>query len=306
MRILITGGSGLIGRALCTALDARGDGLTVFTRDPARARARLPAGTRLVGSLADIAADARFDAICNLAGESIAGRRWTAARRAELLASRVGVTGSLATLVARLATPPAVLLSASAVGIYGTRAVGGTAADHTEASPLADDGSFSHALCVRWEAAARALGEASGCRVVLLRLGVVLSPDGGMLAQLLPVFRLGLGGRVGSGSQWLSYVHRADAVAAMLHLLADATATGAWNLTAPEPVTQARFAHALARRLHRPALLPLPAPLVRAAFGQMGEELLLGGQRALPARLLAAGFTHAFGDVDAALADLLP
>lgn len=304
MRILVTGGSGLIGRALCAALHARGDVLTVLTRQPAAARRVLPAAVGLVDRLEAIADGDRFDAFIHLAGESIAGARWTPARQRALIDSRVGVSEALLALSRRLAEPPRVVMSASAVGYYGIGADTDrtTATAFTEASPPHDDGSFSHRLCRQCEAAAAAF---SNSRVIQLRLGVVLAANGGMLARLLLPFRLGLGGRVGNGGQWLSFIHRDDAVAAILFLLATDTADGAWNLTAPTPVTQRDFARSLGQQLQRPALMPMPAAVVRLLFGAMGEELLLGGQRVLPQRLQQAGFRHAFADIRSSLADLL-
>jgi uncharacterized protein (TIGR01777 family) len=218
----------------------------------------------------------------NLAGAPIADRRWSAARRAVLRASRVAATERLVAACARAGHPPAVLLSASAVGFYGDR--GDAWLDEDE--PAADD--FLGGLCRDWEAAAQAAG-ALGTRVCLLRTGLVLHPSGGLLRALLPAFRLGLGARLGNGRHWQSWIHLEDWLGLTLHLLADGRAEGAFNLTAPEPVTQAAFTAALAGALRRPAWAVAPAGLLRALLGERAQ-LLLASQRCTPRRALAAGY----------------
>lgn len=285
MHILITGGTGFIGQALVPALLADGHTLTLLSRQPQKHRARLGGKVHLVARLAEIAGHVRVDAVINLAGEGIADRPWTAARRQVLYDSRVTLTQDLVRWLAQRATPPAVMVSGSAVGWYGDQ--GDTAL--TEDSPWHDE--YTHTLCAAWETAAGAV-EARGTRLCLLRIGVVLGRDGGMLKRLLPVFRAGLGGRVGSGRQWLSWIGREDLLAVIRRMLTDTTLSGVFNATAPAPVTNADFTRALAAQLGRPALLPVPALALKLSMGEM-SGLLLGGQKVLPARLQAAGFSFA-------------
>lgn len=293
MHILITGGTGFIGQALVPALLADGHTLTLLSRQPQQHRARLGGKVQVVARLAEIADHARVDAVINLAGEGIADRPWTAARRQTLYDSRVTLTQDLVRWLARRATPPAVMISGSAVGWYGDQGD----AELTEASPAHDE--YTHTLCNAWENAARAV-EAQGTRLCLLRIGVVLAREGGMLKRLLPVFRAGLGGRIGSGRQWLSWIAREDLLTLIRRLLGDASLSGVFNATAPTPVTNADFTRTLATQLGRPALLPVPALALKLSLGDM-SSLLLGGQKVLPARLQAAGFTFAAPTLEACL-----
>jgi len=297
MRILISGSTGLIGSALVSALETdghevhrlvrrhvEGTGPSVFW-DPTNATID---ATALEG----------FDAVVHLAGESIAGGRWTAAKMARIRDSRVDGTCLLAGSLAQLQQPPEVLLSASAIGIYGNR-------PGEELSEKSTPGEgFLADVCRQWEAAAQ---EAAGAeiRVVALRFGMVLAAGGGALAKMLPPFRLGLGGPVGSGRQEVSWIALDDAVAAAVHLLGDNTTSGPVNLVAPRPVTNRRLAKSLGRVLHRPALMPLPALAARIVLGRMADELLLASQRVVPRRLLEAGFQFNHPELDAALRYLL-
>ena len=285
MRILITGGTGFLGRALCRALLDGGHALTVLSRRPDSVRRLCGAAVTPLAALEAWPSEP-FDAVVNLAGAPIADRRWSAARRAVLRASRVEATERLVAACARAGHPPAVLLSASAVGFYGDR--GDDWLDEDE--PAADD--FLGGLCRDWEAAAQAAG-ALGTRVCLLRTGLVLHPSGGLLRALLPAFRLGLGARLGNGRHWQSWIHLEDWLGLTLRLLADGRAEGAFNLTAPEPVTQAAFTAALAGALRRPAWAVAPASLLRALLGERAQ-LLLASQRCTPRRALAAGYRFRF------------
>lgn len=298
MRILITGGTGFIGARLADELQEEDHEITVLVRDYARARLILGSRPELLRSLDEVDQDRRFDAIINLAGAGIADKRWTRARKRLLLSSRLQTTRALVQLCQRLRQRPQVLLSASAVGFYGAQG----AQPLTETSPVHDE--FSHQLCKRWEEEARK-AETLGMRVCILRLGVVLGPGGGMLGRLLPMFRLALGGRLGDGEQMLSWVHRADVINAMRFLLASETGSGVFNVTAPEAVTNRVFTRELAAAVNRPAVLPLPAPLVQLMFGEMGDRLLLHGQNVKPARLQAQGFEFRYPDLQAALAACL-
>ncbi|MCL1500236.1 TIGR01777 family oxidoreductase [Xanthomonas nasturtii] len=293
MQLLITGGTGFIGQALCPALLQAGHKVSVLTRDPRRASRQLP-GVTAVDTLDGV----RADAVINLAGEPLAAGRWSDARKQRFRASRLGMTRQLHDWIAQqpVAQRPAVLISGSAVGYYGER--GDTVL--TETDTAGDD--FSAVLCRDWEAEANTIA-ALGPRVSWVRTGIVLDRDGGALARMLPAFRFGGGGPFGDGRHWMSWIHRADMVALLLWLLQHGE-PGAYNATAPNPVTNADFARTLAQVLHRPALLALPAGVLRLGFGEMAD-LLLVSQRVLPQRALAAGFGFQYAHLDAALRAIL-
>ncbi len=234
------------------------------------------------------------DAIINLAGENIAGGRWTPARRARILDSRVDATRTLVTTCALLTRPPAVFINASAVGFYGDAGE----REVTEASPAGVG--FLPETCLIWETNAEGAARV-GIRTVLLRFGVVLSTEGGALAKMLPLFRLGLGGRMGAGTQWMSWVSVYDAVGAIVHALDHPTCTGPVNVVAPEPVTNAEFAATLARVLHRPAACPVPSWLLREVFGEMATATVLASTRARPERLITTGYAFRYAALEPAL-----
>lgn len=306
MQILITGGTGLIGKQLCKALLAEGHELTVFSRNPASVPVKCGAGVHAMAALGEWHPGQTFDAVINLAGEPIVDARWTARRKQVLWASRVTLTGELVKHIATAGRKPAVLLSGSAVGYYGNR--GDTAM--YEAADAGED--FAARLCKAWEDAARG-AEQVGVRVCRLRTGLILSNKGGLLGRMLPAFKLGLGARLGNGKQWMSWVHIDDYVAMVLKLLHDsfasgdhanlARASGPYNMTAPQPVTNAEFTTAFAKALHRPALFAAPAPLLRLAMGERAC-LLLEGQKVLPGKMTAAGYRFKFSNLDEALSDL--
>jgi uncharacterized protein (TIGR01777 family) len=289
----VTGASGLVGRALVAELGAAGHRVVRFVRGPARA------GTDEIswaGGRLDAAALDALDAIVHLAGENVGGGRWTPARKKLILDSRVEGTGLFARAMARQA-PGRRLIVASAVGYYGD------ASDRvvTEQAPAGDG--FLAEVCTAWEAAAGPAAEA-GHRVTFARLGVVLSPEGGALAKMVTPFRFGLGGPLGDGRQYLSWIHLNDTVRALRFLVEHGEA-GPYNVTAPEPVRQAEFARALGAALHRPAVLPAPRFALEALLGEMAREMLLAGARVLPARLLDAGFRFSWPTLSAALRDCL-
>jgi uncharacterized protein (TIGR01777 family) len=291
---LITGGSGFIGSALSRSLVADGQRVTVLTRNIARARPRLPGGVALTERL-DAAGD--VDAVVNLAGENLAAGRWTPAHKREFVDSRIGMTRHLIDWMASLKQRPRVLVSGSAIGWYGPRGD----EQLTEDAKPGDD--FSAQLCHDWEGAAREADEL-GVRVCLLRTGIVLDNGGGALKQMLLPFRLGLGGPMGDGRQWMSWVARADIVALVRRLVDNAGARGAYNGTAPAPVTNAEFARTLGAALHRPALLPTPAFALKILFGEMAD-ILLTGQRVFPRRATAEGFEFKYPDLTSTLAAIL-
>lgn len=297
MNILLTGGTGLIGRALCRRWLADGHRLWVWSRSPQRVAQLCGAEVKGVGSLQQLDAVA-LDAVVNLAGAPIADRPWTKARKSLLWDSRVRLTEELVEWLGRREQKPALLISGSAVGWYGD---GG---EHrlTEADqPVTSD--FASQLCNAWEERA---SEAAvlGIRVVLIRTGLVLARDGGFLQRLLPPFRLGLGGRLGNGRQWMPWIHIEDQIGLIDFLLRQPAASGPYNACAPTPVRNLEFTRSLSRRLHRPALLPVPAALLKPLLGELAG-LLLGGQHAQPQRLQEEGYSFRFTDLDSALADLL-
>ncbi len=268
MRVLVTGGTGFVGKAACDALRAAGHTVTVVSRDPGRVPARA-VGWDALGTVMS-----ETDAVVNLAGEPIAGGRWTAARKAAIRSSRVEATRALVDAVSAATPRPKVLVNASAIGFYGER--GDEAVDET-AAPGAG---FLARVCVEWEAEAQR-AQALGLRVVVLRLGIVLAPDGGALSAMLLPFRAGLGGPLGGGRQWMSWVHRDDVVGLLREAVANEEYGGPVNATSPNPVTNRDFTHALGRALHRPAMLPVPGFGLRLLMGEMAT-MLLGGQRVLP------------------------
>jgi hypothetical protein len=300
MRVFLTGGTGFLGRALGARLRRGGHELVAWVRSGSRARGLLGPEVELVevgrGDDSLRAALARCDAIVNLAGEPVLAR-WTERRRRELRASRVDLTARLVGALGGLEPRPRVLVSGSAVGFYGDRG----AERLSEASPRG--AGFLPELCAAWEDAARS-AEDLGLRVVYLRTGIVLGRGGGALAQMLPPFRLGLGGRIGSGAQFMPWIHLEDWVRAAIFALTDERARGALNLTAPDPPTNREFTRILAGVLRRPAVLPVPALALRVLFGE-AASILLESQRAEPARLRELGFAHAFPALDAALRELL-
>lgn len=297
MHILLTGGTGLIGSHLCRQWSSQGHSVTVWSRNPEQVPQRCGDQVRGIKTLEAMNGEA-VDAVVNLAGAPIAQRPWTRRRRALLWNSRIGLTERLLAWIEVQPQRPQILLSGSAVGWYGD---GGERQLDERAEPVQED--FASRLCVAWEETALR-AEALGVRVVLLRTGLVLSTEGGMLTQLLKPYRLGLGGPIGHGRQWMPWIHMADQIGAIDFLLNCATASGPYNACAPRPVRNREFAQHLGKALHRPAILPLPGFLLRAGLGEM-SGLLLGGQRAVPARLEEAGYTFAFSDLQSALEDLL-
>ena len=296
MHILLTGGTGLIGRHLCRFWLDKGYRLTVWSRRPAQVAQVCGAGVRGIARLDELG-DEPVDAVVNLAGAPIADRPWTPHRRALLWASRITLTEQLIAWLQGRQQRPAVLISGSAVGWYGD----GGERELTELSqPVKED--FASQLCIAWEETALR-AEALGMRVVLVRTGLVLAAEGGFLSRLRLPFKLGLGGPIGSGRQWMPWVHLDDQIALIDFLLQREDASGPYNACAPEPVRNREFARRLGRALHRPAFMPLPALVLRAGLGEL-SVLLLGGQRARPVRLLAAGFTFRYNDVQSALDDL--
>ncbi len=297
-RVLVTGGTGFIGTALCQTLIDQGHRVTILTRDAASAAAKLHGRVTFIPALTAIATDEVFDTVINLAGEPLASGRWSEAKKRRIHESRVHTTEALLTLIARLEHKPALLISGSAIGYYGNDAV----RDLTEES--SPNPGFTNEVCAVWEAAARK-AEAFGVRVCLLRTGIVLEKNGGALAQMLFPFEFGLGGPMGSGGQWMSWIHRDDLIGLMLHIIHDGTIRGPINATAPNPVMHRDFVRALGRAMKRPAFLPLPGFVLRLLLGEMGQALLLEGQKVLPTKAQAHGYVFRFAHISEALAAIL-
>jgi uncharacterized protein (TIGR01777 family) len=295
MKIAIAGGSGFLGEPLVRRLVQRGDDVVVLSRDPSRVKAGrgVQWDGRTQGAWSSEAGSA--DVVINLAGENIGEGRWTGERKKKLVASRVDATGAVVEALRQAPSKARTLVNASAVGYYGVRG------DEVLDESGSKGPGFLAEVVEQWEAAART-AEPFVSRLVILRLGVVLAGDGGALAKMLLPFRMGAGGPVGNGQQWMSWVDRDDAIRAFEWAIDQPAAQGVYNVTSPEPVRNRDFTRALGKTLHRPAVIPAPAFALRIAFGQMADEVLLGGQRAVPVRLEREGFTFEAPTLDASLA----
>jgi len=295
MHVLVTGGTGFIGQALCPLLVQAGHTLTLLSRSPERAKRDFPQA-RVIDQLVQCEG---ADAVINLAGEPLAEGRWSAHRKQDFRDSRIGTTEDLLAWIEAQAPGqrPQAMVSGSAIGYYGAR--NDRALD--EQAPPGDD--FAAILCRDWEAAAQR-AEDLGLRVARVRIGVVLERQGGALARMLPPFRMGVGGPMGDGFQWMSWVHRQDLARLVVWLLERNEASGAYNGTAPTPVRNREFATTLGKVLKRPALLTTPAIALKLLFGEM-SSLLLSGQRVVPKRALAEGFEFQYPQLEPALRAIL-
>ena len=299
LHVFITGGTGFVGRALCRVLDAAGCRVTVLSRQDSAAVARVCGGNvRPIASLAELHNIGAIDAVVNLAGESIAEGRWTSRRKEILRNSRIGLTHQLCDTLSRLTHKPSVLISGSAIGFYGDCGQ----QDVDENSPPGDD--FAAGLCKDWESAARE-AESLGIRVCTVRIGLVLDPSGGALQKMLPAFRLGLGGMIGKGQQWMSWVDRGDLCRLILFLIQNPSARGPFNATAPYPANNRGFTHALGEALHRPTLFTVPSLALKVAMGE-ASSLLTTGQKVLPRKAAAAGFQYRHESLESAFAAYFP
>ena len=305
MRLLLLGCTGFVGRELVPQLLQAGHQLTLVSRRLARGYAAEQADGRVTWLQFDPAVEsswqdgallsalAQADGVVNLAGEPIAEKRWTTSHLKVLEDSRLETTRLLVDALKACATPPAVLVNASAIGFYGTS----PEQRFVESSPAGSD--FLASLCSRWEAAAAEVPAAT--RQLTLRIGIVIAADGGALGKMLPVFRTGFGGPIGSGQQWMSWIHRSDLCALILRGLEDAAWSGVVNAVAPQPVSMARFAQELGRCLGRPSLLPVPGPVLQVLLGD-GAKVVLEGQQVASDRLAELGFSFRYPDLPAALA----
>ncbi|MTI97932.1 MAG: TIGR01777 family protein [Marinobacter adhaerens] len=292
-RILITGGTGFIGHVLCRELLARDYELTVFSRQPPETVKSSCGRVEAVSDLQQLRSHPGYDAVINLAGEGIADKRWSETRKQELRDSRIGVTETLVEVIRSWERAPEVLVSGSAVGFYGDQG------DATVTEDTSPNDEFTHRLCRDWENAAKPLAD-DGVRVCFSRTGVVAGPGGGFLERMILPFKLGLGGRLGSGTQYMPWIHRDDVVGALIWMMENPNASGPFNVVSPNPATNAEFTRTLGKVLHRPTLFPAPAPVLKVALGEMAR-LLLTGQRAIPERLTQERFEFRYPELEQAL-----
>ncbi len=297
MRLLVTGGTGFIGQPLCRTLSEQGHVLTVLTR-AASAAGHVSNRVRAVqwepgrgGEWERAVAEA--DAVINLAGEPIAAHRWRVAQKQHIVSSRMETTRALVAAMRRASPKPALLINASAIGYYGPHG------DEPLTEEAASGAGFLAETCRQWEAEAMA-AESLGMRVVRLRIGIVLGQGGGALSKMTPPFRAFVGGPLGTGRQWMSWIHREDVIGLIAWLLTQPQASGAFNATAPEPATMRQFCQALGRTLQRPSWAPVPSFLLRVLLGEMAE-MLLTGQRVLPARAQSLGYRFRYPTLQASL-----
>ncbi len=297
MNVAVTGGTGFIGSVLCKRLLVDGYALTVLTRDRRRAQQQVKGQIRLIESLKELPDESAPDMIVNLAGLSLGSGRWTKELKQTFISSRVGVTRQLIDYIAHVRSPPCLLISGSAVGYYGAR---GDEVLTEDSSPGQE---YQADLCKAWETEAlKAMNY--GVRVCLLRSGVVLGKGGGALSSLLPQFKLGLGGHVGSGNQWMSWIHIDDLIDTVLHLMANKSLQGPFNTTTPNPEMNRDFASKLGAVLHRPAFMWAPGWAMRLLVGEM-THLYVTGQKVIPKRLLESGYKFRYPELSLALAEIL-
>ncbi len=297
MNIFITGGTGLVGSSLIPILLQEGHAVTVLSRDLEKAQAILDNQVKLCDSLDKLTSLDDYDAVINLAGEPIAGKWWTKRQKDRLCQSRWKITKRVSQLIKAGENPPQVFISGSAIGYYGNK----------ENTLLTEDTEpheeFTHTICECWEAFALK-AESNKTRVCLLRTGIVLSSKGGMLAKLLPIFKLGLGGIIGSGKQYISWIHIKDMVDIINHLLTASQISGAINMTSPTPVTNREFSTTLAKVINRPCIFKIPAAIISLFMGE-SATLIVGGQRAIPQKLEQNDYPFKYKDIESALLNIL-
>lgn len=292
MKVLLTGGTGFIGSALTKALQKRNYDISYLTRSPKKS-------SQSVTAFKTIPADSNFDIIINLAGHPIADSRWTKSTKDKIVISRLSTTQKIINHIESQTVKPKVFISGSAIGIYGI------ARDDNEISEFESrDSSFSSSLCYQWETLAKQATEMN-IRTCLLRTGIVLGQNNGALKKMLPPFKIGLGGKIGDGKQWMPWIHIDDMINAILFCIDNENINGAVNLTAPSPATNNEFTQIFSKTLKRPALLPMPAWLVKLLMGEMGKELLLSGKRVVPRKLLRAGYQFRYNELKPALQSIL-
>ena len=294
--ILVTGGSGFIGSQFCKKAATKDWQVKVLSRNPVKAAKVLPESVQAISDLTQI--NQPIDILINLAGEPIADRRWSDKRKATIIQSRIQTTQKLFEYFKHVDMPPSIVISGSAIGYYG----GGISSNQ----PVTEDGviepNFSSQLCAQWEKTAKQF-EQLGARVCLLRTGIVLGNQGA-LSKLLPVFKIGLGGPITTGKQWMSWIHVEDMVEIIVYAMEN-DLSGPINCTAPNPVTNYEFAKTLGKVLKRPAIVPMPAAIVKLLFGQMGDELMVQGQCVIPQKLQQHGFKFSHVRLESALCNIL-
>lgn len=298
MKILITGGTGFIGQYIIPGFLNKNYEVIVLTRNPSQAKKVLPNGCTIIGDLSEISKEMPIKGIINLAGEPIDGKRWSSKQKKELVNSRLGVTQQCVDLIKRLEQKPSWFISGSAIGYYGAQE-DGLLPEEAKPAP-----SFTHHLCQQWEQCALR-AKAFQVRVCLLRIGVVLGRNGGALKRMVPPFKWGIGGRLGHGKQWFSWIHQEDIRKIIMTLIEDSSYSGPVNATSPNPVTNQQLTTILAKTLHRPVFFPVPGFMIKALYGEMGQELLLKGQRVVPKKMLTNGFEFQYPNLSDALHDIL-
>lgn len=295
MNILLTGGTGLIGSEFIRQYSHEHE-FTVISRNAVKAKRKLGDNVKIVESVSSIENFENFDAVINLAGEPIADKRWTDTQKKIICDSRWDITSELVSKINSCDTPPSVFLSGSAIGYYGNQG------DKLVTEETPPHNEFTHELCAKWEAIAQSVDQTK-TRVVILRTGVVLTEKGGALGKMALPFKLGAGGTLGSGNQYLAWIHLQDMVRAISYLLENSACSGAFNLTAPEPVTNKVFSKALAVSLSRPCLFNVPSFVMKVAMGE-SSTMILEGQRVIPQKLTTAGFSFEFPSIDEALSEI--
>ncbi len=297
-RLLITGGSGFIGSRLVPGLLAQGYEVTVLTRNPEKTAEHFHHTVSTIKQLDELRDVDGFDVVINLAGQGITDKRWTPRIKKQLRDSRIITTQKLINFLQTVKKKPECLISGSAIGFYGDQG------DKLVDEEIPGDNSFSSKLCSDWEYEAQQ-AEALGVRACYLRTAIVLGKNGGALAKMLPAFKLGLGGAMGNGRQWMSWIHIDDLIAIILHAIHHKDIKGAINGSSPNPVSNKVFSLTLARALNRPAFLTVPAFLLKLMLGEMAGELLLSGQRVMPKKMLEAGYEFQYAELENALHEVL-
>jgi uncharacterized protein (TIGR01777 family) len=295
MNLLITGGTGFVGSALCSRLLEEQHKIVVLSRDPESIKPPIKA----VANLDQLSNDDIFDVVINLAGEPIANKRWNDQQKKRIFGSRIETTEALIEYFKKSKHKPKLLINGSAIGYYGTARTN----DDIDEKSGCDD-SFSSQLCQKWEAAALE-AESLGIRTCLIRTGIVLGKNGGALSKMLPPFKMGLGGRIGCGKQWMSWIHLDDLVGIILYCINNDNLKGAVNGTSPNPVINEVFTKTLGTALKRPTIFPMPEIVIKLLMGQMGEELLLSGKRVLPREALDAGYIFKYKTLEDALINVV-
>lgn len=295
---LITGATGFIGTKLVENLLANQNQITILSRNKNRAEKIFGKKVKIISEISEVSENENIDFIINLAGEPIAQKRWSKNQKEILIKSRVETTQKIIHLIAKLKTKPQLLISASAIGFYGKNGE----EELVENSPAKNE--FTNQLCKEWEKAALE-AEKFGTRICIIRLGIVLGKNGGALAKMLPAFKFGLGGKIASGQQFMSWVHIEDVIGAINFLTKNQNLSGVFNLTAPQPQRNCDFTKILAKKLKRPAFLNMPSLAIKILFGEMGETLLSNGQKVLPKNLIQNGFEFKYQNLNQALEEVL-